>query len=164
MEVSRRSTDRAIWRLRSALAAAVGTGGAVLAGCSGDLPVGGNGSGGGCSVSCPGQSGGALFDLSCTPTNLAEVTVTGVCASRDAGSPYYVEERGVWIYSLRAGACHVALRFSSGFTYAADVTFTSSTQTGGCCPGTYVSPTKDTFIVNNPRSTCVDAGTADANE
>jgi hypothetical protein len=154
----RRSSDRAISRVRAALAAAVGAGGIVLGGCSGELPVGGNGRPGplGCTVSCPSLYSGALFNLSCTPTNLVDVTVTGVCATRDAGPSYYVRDDGVWINSLRAGACHVALRFSSGFTYSADVTFTSSTQTGGCCPGTSVSPTKDTFMVNNPSSTCVD--------
>jgi len=38
------------------------------------------------------------------------------------------------------------------------VTFVSSTQTGGRCPGTSVSPTQGTFTVNNPSTTCVDAG------
>jgi hypothetical protein len=142
----------------------VAAGGAILGGCSGELPVGGNGrTGAVCNISCGALSSGALFNLSCAPTNLAEVTVTGVCAS-DAGPSYYVKDSGVWVNSVRAGDCHVALWFSSGFTYSADVTFTVTSQTGGCCPGTYVSPTKDTFMVDNPSSTCVDAGTADADE
>jgi hypothetical protein len=113
---------------------------------------------------CPGLYSGALFNLSCAPTNLADVMVTGVCANHDAGSSYSVQDSGVWINSLTPGVCHLVLRFSSGFTYSADLTFTSSTQTGGCCPGTSVFPTKDTYVVDNPSSTCVDAGTADVNE
>jgi hypothetical protein len=146
--------------------AAVAAFGAVLAGCSGEFPLGGNGGTGTnvCNVSCGSLYAGALLNLSCSPTNLAEVTVTGVCAMGDASPSYFVQDGGVWINSLSPGECHVALRFSSGFTYSADLTFTSSTHTGGCCPGTSVFPTKDTYAVNNPSSTCVDAGTVDANE
>ncbi len=63
-----------------------------------------------------------------------------------------------------AGCCpdsessHIVLTFATGFTYSADVTFTTHTSCGGC---SYQAPTSGPFTVNNPADTCValpDAG------
>lgn len=56
----------------------------------------------------------------------------------------------VTVYSSSAGSCHIELTFATGFTYSADVTFTS--QTEGLCPGCapYIGPTSGPFTVNNP--------------
>jgi hypothetical protein len=52
------------------------------------------------------------------------------------------------------------MTFATGFTYSADVTFTLQSQNDppGCPVWHYTAPTQRTFIVNNPGSTCVDAG------
>jgi hypothetical protein len=66
------------------------------------------------------------------------------------------------INSPSAGVCHVELTFGTGFTYSADVTFTSEPGlTGPSCPWscpmtTY--PKLGAFAVNNPSTTCVDGG------
>ncbi len=139
--------------LRLALAVAAVAGGPLLIGCgSSDL---------GCTVSCPTLFSAATFILSCGATDMTNVAVSGPCASGDAALPYSLDSfnpQNLYVGSLSTGICHVELTFATGFTYSTDVTFTSSTQSGGCCPGTHVTPTVNAFMVNNPSTTCVDAG------
>ncbi len=109
-----------------------------------------------------------MFDLSCAPTNLTSVGVTGPCTSSlDGDGPY--TERAVYVDGQGAGTCHVVLTFATGFTYATDVGFTSQTswvcgsQSCGSC-GEITFPTGGPYMVDNPIvSTCVslDAGGAE---
>jgi hypothetical protein len=107
----------------------------------------------------------AFFVLSCGVTDLMSVVLSGPCATGDASPSNYVSGQSVEISTPTPGICHVDLLFASGFAYSSDVTFTSKIGTVSACSGpeseTYVGPTQTTFIVNNPRATCVDAG-ADA--
>jgi len=148
----------------------------VLGGCSetkgGSTFVGGDGSNGGddnagtgCvlqGIACSGVTD-ATFNLSCDPTDLTSVVLSGPCATGEAGLSTYVVagEPYVHIGSLGPGVCHVQLAFSNGFTYSAEVTFVSQTDDSGpgCppCPS-YIAPTQSTFMVNNPSTTCQDAG------
>lgn len=118
-----------------------------------------------CPLLCGNQAFEATFDLSCAPSDLASITLTGPCAYSDAGSTTYVEHDWLrpWIKiaSGRPGVCSVALLFANGFAYSADVDFVL--QAGGAPPGcpacpASVTPTQSTFAVNNPSTTCVDAG------
>jgi hypothetical protein len=101
--------------------------------------------------------------LSCDSTNLTSVVASGPCAAPDAGVSSYLGRSGaVYVPSQGPGTCHVALTFATGFTYSADVTF--ATQPGGVCGGPqckcgdYVVPAAGPLAVNNPDTTCVDAG------
>jgi hypothetical protein len=92
---------------------------------------------------------------------MTNVAVSGPCATGDAALPYSLDSfnpQNLYVGSLSPGICHVELTFATGFTYSTDLTFMSSTQSSGCCPGTYVTPTVNAFMVNNPSTTCVDAG------
>jgi hypothetical protein len=117
-----------------------------------------------CPGGCPG-SGLAILNLSCGPTDLTSVTLTGPCATTDAGPAdpnpakyvFGATSQALAISSPNPGTCHVVLSFASGFSYSTDVLFTSQTSEGGCCPA-YVAPTQPTFSVNNPSQTCTDAG------
>ena len=121
------------------------------------------------SSACPGgcSSGASTkFILACSASDIVSVIVSGPCAIGDAGlSSYFVgnERSSLYVSSAEPGTCHVQLVFATGYTYAADVQFTS--QPGNvparCGCSSYVAPTQDTFNVDNPRSTCQDAG-ADA--
>jgi hypothetical protein len=77
----------------------------------------------------------------------------------DASVESYTGPAGqdVGISSPTPGTCHIELIFRTGFTYTADVTFSSQTA-GSCreCPS-YIGPTSGQFMVKNPSSTCVDA-------
>jgi hypothetical protein len=121
---------------------------------------------GGCSKSaccglCP-ASEPAIFELSCGSTDLTSVVATGPCDTPYARASSYVSDGTVVVGSEGAGVCHVALTFATGFTYSADVTFTS--KPGGVCGGpecTCPDPTLATsgpFPVNDPSNACVDAG------
>jgi hypothetical protein len=97
--------------------------------------------------------------LSCSPSDLTSVAATGPCLSADA-SPHPV---GDWlnITSPSPGTCRVTLMFATGFTYSADVTFVSQTDPeplgcGVCAP--YIAAIQSTFEVNNPSTTCIEAG------
>jgi hypothetical protein len=119
--------------------------------------------------SCPGGCPGfglAAFNLSCSATDLTSVALSGPCADTDSGLAstepakylYGAGNRALSVTSLKPGTCHVVLSFASGFTYSADVVFTSqTTEPAGCCPA-YVAPTQPSFLVDNPNQTCLDAG------
>jgi hypothetical protein len=83
----------------------------------------------------------------------------------DASLASYMGNHAVFVDSEDAGVCHIELTFAGGFTYTADVTF--AWQPGGTCGGAqckcgdYLAPTSGRFAVNNPSTTCIDAG-ADA--
>jgi hypothetical protein len=110
--------------------------------------------GGGCTV-----SSNASFAVSCFPSDLQSVTVTGPCARTLPGAPL---NGGPYINVPCAaeGTSHFVLQFASGFTFERDVTFTKESQgCAGCAP--YFVPSELPIIVNNPRaSTCTspDAG------
>jgi hypothetical protein len=118
---------------------------------------------------CPGgciQAAFATFELSCSPNDLIGVTASGPCAMPDAGLSFYTgsaSQSSVSIESHAPGTCHVVLTFATGFTYEADVGFTSHSipSEPGCgqCPD-YIGPTSGPFQVNNPSDTCV--GVTDA--
>ena len=112
-----------------------------------------------CTVSCPIPYGFATFNLSCAATDLTNVTVSGPCATGDAGPSYYVAEQSIAINSASAGVCHVELTFATGFTYSTAVTFESQSAPNPpvCCP-LLTAPTQTMFTVNNPSTTCMDAG------
>ncbi len=101
--------------------------------------------------------------------NLVAVEVSGPCATGDASTPSYVSGESVDIASPSPGVCHVQLTFGTGFTYSADVTFTSQTAEGDCVPSfSYVGPTQVVFPVAEPGETCMAsadacASCADAN-
>ena|SRR5579863_7586584 len=106
----------------------------------------------------------ATFDLSCVPTNLTSVALSGACATDDASPANYVfgpNSAYLRFGSPHPGVCHVELTFATGFRYSADVTFVSESGGANACGGTcssFVAPTQGTFAVNNPSITCVDAG------
>lgn len=98
------------------------------------------------------------LELSCGPSDLSRVQLTGSCASAASNAgPYGADSKWVGFTSYEAGACHFTLDFASGFTYSGDVTFTEANP--GCgCPS-YLAPSQGTFVVSNPNSTCpADAG------
>lgn len=127
-----------------------------------------------CFVSCGGCGGHscpalclankpAVFQLSCGPTDLLNVALSGVCSVGDAGPSSYLfgpASMSLAIHSSNAGNCHVSLTFATGFSYSADVTFTLQTDTTypDCHGCSYTVPTQQTFIVDNPSGTCMDAG------
>lgn len=84
-----------------------------------------------CPGNCPdGQP--AIFDLSCGPTDLASVALSGPCFVADASPSNYLfgpASKSVAIRSPSPGTCHVVLTFATGFTYSADVTFTLQADT-----------------------------------
>jgi hypothetical protein len=114
----------------------------------------------GCPSSCIGAAY-ATFNLACSPNDLASVVATGPCAMPDAGVDDYTgteSEFLVAVGSPEAGACHVTLQFATGFSYEADVTFTSQADPvpKGCTPcPSFIGPTAGPWTVNNPGDTCV---------
>jgi hypothetical protein len=126
-------------------------------------PTVGDGTGVDCPAFCE-TTGHATFDLNCGPTDLTSVTLSGPCATGDANPANYVGGRDhefVSISSPSPGVCHVELKFATGFVYSADVMFDEETVAGppGCpsCPP-FVGAEGAVFPVDNPYSTCVDAG------
>lgn len=136
-----------------ALLATIGAGGCVTT----DHP---------CPGTCPASGhSAAAFDLSCGPTDLESVVLSGPCATGDTNPSRYPWNHGAGVSftSPSPGVCHVELIFATGFTYSTDVTFTQTTvpTPSGCppCPITsLIVPTQGFFTVNNPSDTCVDAG------
>jgi hypothetical protein len=127
-------------------------------------PTVGGGTGAACPLGCATEAY-AVFDLSCGPTDLESVALSGACAAGDANPTSYVGGRDgqyVSVDSARPGICHVVLKFGTGFVYSKDVTFVEETLAGppGCpsCPP-FVGAMGSVFAVDNPSSTCVDAGT-----
>jgi hypothetical protein len=100
----------------------------------------------------------ALVWLSCGATDLTDVSVSGPCATGDAGPSNEAVAQGVNVSSPSPGVCHVELTFATGFTYATDVTFQSMTRVNCGTTEAYIGPTQGVFDVNNPSTTCVDAG------
>ena len=104
------------------------------------------------------SSTSVTFNLSCGPTDLTSVVLSGPCSTLDAGPGNYLvgsTGRSLEFTSPSPGLCHVVLTFATGFTYSSDVTFAS--RSAGCCPS-YIAPTQPTFTVDNPSATCADAG------
>ena len=99
------------------------------------------------------------FNLACVPNDLTAATVSGPCAGNTGGDlTEYVKGRSqLFFVSPSVGVCHLELTFASGFTYEADVTFTSMSDS---CGRSSVSPTQSPFAVDNPSSTCTDGGSA----
>lgn len=120
----------------------------------------------GCSNKCPPNTivdrvAGPALELSCAQTDLMSVTLTGPCSNASAGAPkgYIVNQGSILIVSQTPGLCHVELGFATGFTYSADINFT--TMTDGC-GGTFVGASQTQYWVDNPSSTCVDVATTDS--
>jgi hypothetical protein len=119
-----------------------------------------------CPVTCPASSQSPVgFDLSCGPTDLTSVILSGPCATGDTNPSDYLWNHGAGVSftSPSPGVCHVTLTFGTGFTYSTDVTFAQFNvpTTPGCppCPITkIIAPTQGFFTVSNPNDTCVDAG------
>jgi hypothetical protein len=112
-----------------------------------------------CSDVIPGNEP-AIFNLSCGPTDLTSVALSGPCSTGDASPSNYLfgaVSKSLAFDSPSPGRCHVFLTFATGFTYSTDVTFTSQTDTvpPGCHVSSYTAPTQQTFTVNNPGGTCV---------
>ena len=109
--------------------------------------------------SCYSGDGSVGFELSCIATDLQGVELSGACAASAQPSWSYDDGRVV-VYGHSPGACHVELRFASGFEYSADTTFAETyAPATNCCPATtVVSATPALFVVNNPGTTCVDSG------
>src|SRR5579863_76111 len=124
--------------------------------------------GGGCSVqyACPGletENQPAIFQLSCGPTDLTSVALTGPCSADDGGTSSHVfgaKSSSLAIASPSPGTCRVTLTFATGFAYSADVTFVEQSDNSppGCAVWHYTAPTQQAFTVDNPSTTCVDAG------
>jgi hypothetical protein len=113
----------------------------------------------GCPVFC-GVPVAATFDLSCAPTDLVSVSVSGVCATGDANPANYMQGPGdthLSIFSDRAGVCDLYLTFATGFTYSASVTFAVIPSSDGC-PSCAIGPTQGHFAVGNPSGTCGGSG------
>ncbi len=112
-------------------------------------------------ISLCAPTGPATLNLSC-PSVVTSVLSTGSCTARGCpkGGVSCAQEQ-VSIEPTQAGVCHVDLTLAGGFQYSTDVTFTQTT-TEGCCPCTSIGPTQTMFMVNNPSTTCVDAGASDA--
>jgi hypothetical protein len=114
----------------------------------------------GCSSNCNACATDAYvsLELSCGPSDLTAVQLTGPCpAVGDGGVGEYVNgnmHRLVSFGATSPGTCHVTLVFATGYTFAADVTF-SSTNPGcpGCAP--VLTPSPPWIMVNNPSDTCV---------
>ena len=117
-----------------------------------------------CGYTCVGDQR-AIFHLSCGPSDLVSVGLTGACATDDASPSDYVfgpTSGSLAIGSSLPGTCHVVLTFANGYVYAQDVTFAAQKGLGGCCPD-FIAPTQQDFTVSNPPETCTDAG-VDAGE
>ena len=94
--------------------------------------------GGGCSQghACPGfetANQSAILQLSCGPTDLVSVALSGPCSIGDASISNLAASPSLAISSPSPGVCHVTLTFATGFTYSADVTFIA--QNDGDTPG-----------------------------
>src|SRR5579863_9504064 len=72
----------------------------------------------GCPALCPSGNSPAAFDLSCNPTDLTSVVLSGPCATGDTSPSGYLWSRGVSFTSPSPGVCHVELTFATGFTYS----------------------------------------------
>ena len=71
------------------------------------------------------------------------------------------QDRNVSFGATSAGTCDVTLVFATGFTYSTDVTFTETNHDCPDCPS-MLSPSPAVVTVQNPSSTCMAEGGADA--
>jgi hypothetical protein len=123
---------------------------------------------------------GVTLDLSCAPAAVTKAVLTGPCAPtvRDAapsdgsgGSAFgfscatavktpFVDCSQVYFDASGPGVCHVELTFADGFTYSADVTYSTVPPYCGCPSISGLVPSPATLTVNNPSATCgaLDAG------
>jgi hypothetical protein len=118
-------------------------------------------------TACPGfcsDDGPAILHLSCAPADLTSVALSGSCAGGDASPSSYLSGASgasLAITSPSPGACSVTLTFATGFIYSVEVTFVSqpAVATSGCpaCPS-YTVPAQSEYAVENPSTTCADAG------
>ena len=119
------------------------------------VSLGACGSSSSCCGSCD-ASEPAAIDLSCAPSDLARVTISGPCNSTfDADGAGAFTEKTLFVYGEKEGSCHVTLTFASGFVHAVDVSFTARTSyvcgspaCGSC--GQITTPGSGPFTVNNP--------------
>jgi hypothetical protein len=68
----------------------------------------------------------AIFNLSCGPTDLTSVALSGPCSVGDASPSTYLygaASKSLSFDSPSPGRCHVVLTFATGFTYSTDVTW-----------------------------------------
>jgi hypothetical protein len=110
-----------------------------------------------CFSFCPRTA--ATLNLSC-PSIVASVRSTGgcivhQCLAKDGGP---CAQALISIEPMQTGVCHVDLTLEGGFHYSVDVTFVEATPESSCC--TTIVPIQTTFAVDNPNSTCADAGAA----
>jgi|SRR5580692_255594 hypothetical protein len=133
----------------------------------------------------------ATLELACATSTLSSVVASGPCAaSCTAFYPYQPSDgvaaglpwsgpcpnaiqlagqvQSVTVQGTDAGSCNVELSFSSGFTYSAVVSFSSSTMPEPACGGEvtepYFAPTPSMIMVDNPADTCLDGGADAARE
>jgi hypothetical protein len=66
----------------------------------------------------------------------------------------------VTLEGLTPGTCPVRPTFANGFVYSTDVTFVLNDGGAGCPKGSpsAVFAIRDDYTVNNPSSTCIEAG------
>jgi hypothetical protein len=99
-----------------------------------------------------------VLNLSCPSVVTASTSgpcgVTTCRSKLDGGA---CPQSQVAIDPTGAGSCHVELTFDDGYQYGVDLTL-ASTTTGGPCPCTRISATNSLPAVDNPSTTCADAG------
>jgi hypothetical protein len=110
-----------------------------------------------CLSFCP-PTNPAKLNLSC-PSVVTSIVATGSCTAtrclaKDGG---LCAQTQVTVAPTQVGVCHVDLTLADGFQYSTDVTFVQTTSES-ICPCTSIGPTQGMFTVNNPSTTCVDAG------
>jgi hypothetical protein len=98
------------------------------------------------------------LNLSCLA--VVSVQTTGpcgavACRSKTDGGP--CPQRQVTVAPTQVGSCHVELTFDDGYQYGVDLTFASTTQEGPC-PCTSIGAISSVPAVDNPSTTCADAG------
>ncbi len=103
------------------------------------------------------------LDLSCTPNDLVSVALSGACAvTTDASDPRTYDYGGAAVYvrTYAPGVCTVKLTFASGFVFSTDIDFEPQPWAGSACGGcpSIVAPKQSRYVVANPATTCVDAG------
>ncbi|MGO8991691.1 MAG: hypothetical protein ACLQVI_00075 [Polyangiaceae bacterium] len=136
-----------------ALAALLAFPASPTAGCSGGYD---------CSTACDANQS-AIFVLSCAPSDLTSVALSGACAGPSSSpSNYLFGPSNVYlaITSANPGDCNVVLTFASGFTYSAVVNFEASSgaSASGCTCSQFTLPAQHSYNVNNPSATCADGG------
>jgi hypothetical protein len=80
--------------------------------------------------SCHVGAGFTTFKLACSANDITSVVAFDPCSLPDASLERYTAADVFVVGSPSPGVCYIKLTFATGFTYFADVTFTS--QSGGC--------------------------------